>query len=117
MARSVQQIFQIAAQRGFNERLQRVTGSYRFDIEGDKSYRVEVDHGRITVRQDEGPADCVIGCTSDDFSRFADGEQNMLTAFMQGRVRIDGDLALAKMLYGILPGPKDQQPAAEGARP
>jgi putative sterol carrier protein len=107
MESAVRDVLNRAAARGFDERLEDVKGSYRFDIDGVGSFRIEVDHGRLAIREDKSrsPADCVIGCSEQDFLKFATGEQNMLTAYMQGRVQVEGDLALAKLLEGILPGP------------
>ncbi|HEY3358115.1 MAG TPA: SCP2 sterol-binding domain-containing protein [Polyangia bacterium] len=115
MGRSVQEIIENVKRREFDPRVRHLAASYRFDIEGTGTYRVEVDHGRFTVREDGSPADCVVKCSAEDFVRIAEGEQNMLTAVMQGRVQMEGDLALAKLLHGLLPAPKHEQPQ-EGAR-
>jgi putative sterol carrier protein len=104
MARSLEQVIADAKAKEFDERVKHIQGSYRFDVEGVGSQRLEVDHGRLSIREDAGPADCVIACSAEDLVRIVDGEQNMLTAYMQGRVRIDGDLALAKIFHGMLPG-------------
>jgi putative sterol carrier protein len=114
MGRSVQQIFRDLAEKGFDARVRHIAASYRFDIESAGSFRVEIDHGKLSARQDTHPADCVVACSAEDFVRIADGAQNMLTAYMQGRVRIDGDIALAKLLHGLLPPPPPRTP---GARP
>jgi putative sterol carrier protein len=103
MARSLRQIIQDAKASSFDARFKNIEGSYRFDIEGVGSFRLEVHDGRLSLREDAAPADCVIASSVEDFVRIAEGQQNMLTAFMQGRVRIEGDLALAKVLHGILP--------------
>ena len=115
MARSVQKIIEDLKRRGFDARVQHVKASYRFDVEGAGTYRLEVDHGKLTVREGAGAAQCAIACSAEDFVRMAEGEGNMLTAYMQGRVRIEGDLALAKLLHGLLPSPRRDQPQ-EGAR-
>lgn len=101
--------------RDFDPGLARITGTYRFDIQGVGVWRVRVDRGRVVVHEGTGDADCIVRCSPDDFVRLARGEQNLVTAFMQGRVEIEGDLALAQALHGILPSPR---PAAqEEARP
>jgi putative sterol carrier protein len=103
---SVRGVLARAAARGFDERLADVEGSYRFDVDGAGSFRVEVDHGKITVREDRGrsAADCVVACSEQDFLEIAGGERDLLTAFMQARVRIEGDWMLAVVLWRILPG-------------
>ena len=41
MARTIQQIIQNAKAKQFDERVKNIKGSYRFDIEGAGSYRLE----------------------------------------------------------------------------
>ncbi len=115
MERTIAQIFGDLAQRGCDARLRDVLVSYRFDVEGVGSWRVVCDHGKLAVLEDAAPADCVIVCDAEDFVRIARGAQNLLTAYMQGRVRIEGDLALAKLLHGLLPPPPVGP--SEGPRP
>jgi putative sterol carrier protein len=107
MSTSVRDVLARAAARGFDERLADVEGSFRFDVDGVGSFRVEVDHGSITSRDDPGrsSADAVLASSEQDFLKIASGEQNLLTAYMQGRVRFEGDLALAVELWRFLPGP------------
>ena len=113
MASSLQQIIREAKALTFDARLKNVDGSYRFDIEGVGSYRLEVHDGRLSFDEGAGPADCMIASSAEDFVQIAAGHRNMLTAYMQGRVRIEGDLALAKLLHGILPA----VPEGQGAHP
>jgi len=83
-------------------RLQSMSGSYRFDVEGVGSWRFEVREGIATITESTAPADCVLRCDEADFVRIAQGQQNLLTAFLQGRVQMDGDYALAQRLYGFI---------------
>ncbi|HEY3447591.1 MAG TPA: SCP2 sterol-binding domain-containing protein [Myxococcales bacterium] len=115
MARSFEEIIAEAKAKHFDERAKTIRGNYRFDVEGQGSYRIEVDRGRIAVREDSGPADCVIALGAEDFVRVIEGEQNMITAYMQGRLRIDGSLGLAKAFHGAIGIPRAQQP--QGVRP
>jgi putative sterol carrier protein len=103
MAHSIQQIIDETKAERFDERLVDFEGSYRFDIEGVGSYLVEVDHGRVAARPSSDPADCVITASPDDFVRIMEGEQNLLTAFLQGRVGFQGDLAVAMVVHRLLP--------------
>src|SRR4051794_8663787 len=79
----------------FAPRLQRVQGSYLFDVAGAGTWRIDVDHGKVTFREGVSTADCIVRAEAGDFCRIARGEQNLITAFMQGRVMIEGDPALA----------------------
>jgi putative sterol carrier protein len=82
--------------------LKGITGTYRFDVEGQRSVRVEVRDGTFTVAEDTAPADCVIRVDESDIARIASGEQNLVTAFLQGRARIEGDFVLAQKFHGLM---------------
>jgi putative sterol carrier protein len=97
----------------FTERLSRVSGSYLFDVEDVGAWRIAVDHGKLTVEDGGTDADCIIHCNADYFARLASGKQNLVTAMMQGQVEIEGDLALAQKLSGILPSPHGSNPRGE----
>jgi putative sterol carrier protein len=94
--------------RGEDQRLQGIKGSYRFDIEGVGSWRMEVRDERVAITESTAPADCVIRCEEADFVRIARGEQNLLTAALQGRVQVEGDYALAQRLHGFVRGSREQ---------
>lgn len=89
-------------------RLQGISGSFRFDVEGVGSWRMEVRDGIVAITESTAAADCVIRCDEADFVRIAQGEQNLLTASMQGRVEIEGDFALAQRLHGFIRGPRER---------
>src|SRR5262245_33537618 len=95
--------FEDAAARGTRDpMLRHASGSCRFDIEGVGSWLVHADHGALTVARSEHtmPADSTVSASKDDFLRMAHGERNPRTAFMQGRVKLAGNLALAdRFLY------------------
>lgn len=85
-----------------DQSLQGISGSYRFDIDGVGTWRIDVRDGIATITESTAAADCVIRCEEADFVRIAHGQQNLLTAFLQGRVQIDGDYALAQRLHGFI---------------
>ena len=49
-------------------------------------------------------ADCTIRCDEADFIDIVEGRRNLITATMQGRVEISGDLALAQKFHGLISG-------------
>jgi putative sterol carrier protein len=83
-------------------RLAGLTASYRFDIDGAGSWRVDVVDGVATVRQGGDGGDCVIRMKDDVFGRLRRGEQNAMTGFMTGKIKVDGDMALALRLKELL---------------
>jgi putative sterol carrier protein len=82
--------------------LQGISGSYRFDVEGIGSWRLEVRDGVAAITESTAPADCVVRCDEADLVRIARGQQNLLTAVLQGRVQVEGDFALAQRLHGFV---------------
>jgi putative sterol carrier protein len=87
----------------FDPRLKSVSGSYRFDVDEVGSWKIDVDHGRIEVHETSERADCVVRASADDFGRIMSGAQNLITAWMQGLVELEGDASLAQKLHGIIP--------------
>ena len=77
-------------------------GSYKFDVAGQGVWNATVNDGVAEVHEGDVPTDSVIRCDNDDFVRIATGEQNLLTAWMQGRVEAQGDLALLQHFLGFL---------------
>ncbi|MBE7184377.1 MAG: SCP2 sterol-binding domain-containing protein [Methylobacterium mesophilicum] len=51
-----------------------------------------------TARVGDGDADCTITVSKDDFADIVSGELNPTTAFMTGKMKIDGDMGAAMAL-------------------
>ncbi len=77
--------------------LQVVTGTPR----GDVRYLTVIDEGRtVEQRAGDGDADVIITTTYDDAVAIHRGELDINAAFMQGRVKVAGDMA---KLLDLLP--------------
>ena len=55
-----------------------------------------------TVTEDDGAADTTIKITWDDWQVMADGQLDGMTAFMTGKLKIEGDMSNAMQLQGVL---------------
>lgn len=55
-----------------------------------------------SVTNDDKPADCVIAMTWDDFIALSEGRLDPMMAFMQGKMKIQGDMMLAQRLAPLL---------------
>jgi putative sterol carrier protein len=105
---SAQQFFADLGSRPDSSRAANLTASYRFDIEGAGSWRVDVDDGAATVTDtdtdtgSQAPADCVIATDEQTFLGVVNGEQNPMGAFMTGKIRVDGDMGLALRLKDLV---------------
>lgn len=83
------------------ERARSLDASYRFDIEGEGSWRLEADGEKAVVTESDAPADCVIRTGENTFLRIIRGEQSPMGAYMTGKVRVEGDLSLALRLRDV----------------
>jgi putative sterol carrier protein len=89
-----EKLHQIAAD-GPQPELRGAAGTCRFDVEGGESRWIRVEDGAVTVLEAPVDADCTLSSSSDDWERMASGEQNPLTTWLRGDLRIAGDPQLA----------------------
>ncbi|WP_309601696.1 SCP2 sterol-binding domain-containing protein [Sphingomonas sp.] len=55
-----------------------------------------------TVSEDDGAADTTIKIAWDDWQAMADGQLDGMTAFMTGKLKVEGDMSNAMQLQGVL---------------
>jgi putative sterol carrier protein len=102
MAETAQEIFNLHRKHWHEPVLRGVHGTYLFDIEKVGCWFVAVDDGAINVEETKRDADCTISCDEPDFVDIVEGRRQLITAHMQGRIRINGDMALAQKFHGLL---------------
>ena len=78
-------------------------------VEGKK---VKIDYGEQgvimlngvdnQVTEDDGDADTTIKVAWDDWQAMADGQLDGMTAFMTGKLKVEGDMSNAMQLQGVL---------------
>ena len=61
---------------------------------------IHIDGGSVT--NDDKPADCTIAMSKDDFEKLAAGTLDPTMAFMQGKLKINGDMSVAMKLQPLL---------------
>jgi putative sterol carrier protein len=98
MAQTAQEFFDGLESRLDPAKLAGQAASYRFDIEGAGSWRVDVVDGRASVSEGGEGGDCVIRMRSETFAKLLRGEQSPVTGFMTGKIKVDGDLSHALRL-------------------
>jgi putative sterol carrier protein len=95
--------FEGLAARADAGKLAGLNQSYRFEIEGEGVWNVRIHAGTVVVVED-GPAngaDATIRTSGEVFERIVSGQQNPTTAYMSGKVKIDGDLGAVMKLQRL----------------
>lgn len=73
-------------------------GSAKFDIEGEGAIIIDSDGARAS----DDEADVTLSADTETFKAILDGELNPTTAFMTGKLTVDGDMGQAMKLSGVL---------------
>lgn len=75
--------------------------SYLFDIEGAGMWKVDVSDGNVSVSEGEADAEVTIRASEETFQAIASGEQNPTTAYMTGKLKVEGDMGAALKLQKL----------------
>jgi putative sterol carrier protein len=63
---------------------------------------VMLDGNANQVTEEDGPANTVIKVSWEDWQAMSDGQLDGMTAFMQGKLKVEGDMSNAMQLQGVL---------------
>lgn len=78
-----------------------MTNSYVFEIDGAGTWRVDVEDGKVSVKEGNGDADATIAASEDTFEQIASGDLNATTAYMTGKLKVRGDMGAAMKLQKL----------------
>ncbi len=67
----------------------------------DGAIRIDGTGENNTITNDDTDADCTVNVTSENFERLLTGDLNPMTAFMTGKIKIDGDMGVAMKLQNL----------------
>jgi hypothetical protein len=76
--------------------------TYRLEVSGLGSWRLEVRDGKASISEGDGDADLTVSMSLTDYLHIARGQQNAQTALLQRRIRAHGDLSYLARLTRIL---------------
>ena len=63
---------------------------------------VMLDGAASQVSEEDGAADTTIRVSWDDWQQMASGQLDGMTAFMMGKLKVEGDMSNAMQLQGVL---------------
>jgi len=69
---------------------------------GDEQGTIMMDGAASQVSEDGGEADTTIKVGWDDWQQLAAGQLDGMTAFMMGKLKVEGDMSNAMQLQGVL---------------
>lgn len=103
-ATSIEEIFN-NIDEGFNpDKAEGVDAIFQFNLTGDNGgqYWIQVKNKEAVVHQGEHDAPTMtVTSTADDYIALANGDLNAMTAFMQGKIKVKGDMGLAMKLQSM----------------
>jgi arylformamidase len=99
---TAREVFQQHRVQEYEPLLRGVTGTYLFEIEGVGYWFLSVRDGAIRIEEVQHHADCTITCNEPDFIDIIDGRRSLITAVMQGRIKLRGDITLAQKFHGLV---------------
>ena len=73
----------------------------KIDFGGDEGV-VMLDGAAQQVTEEDGAADTTIRVVWDDWQQLAAGQLDGMTAFMMGKLKVEGDMSNAMQLQGVL---------------
>ena len=63
---------------------------------------VLLDGASQSISEEDGAADTTIRVSWDDWQQMASGQLDGMTAFMMGKLKVEGDMSNAMQLQGVL---------------
>jgi putative sterol carrier protein len=102
MAESSREFFDtLEARAAASNKAAGMTAKYLFDVTGSGKWVVDVQDGKVAVREGEEPADTTITTSEETFVKLVNGDQNPLTALMTGKMKVGGDKGKARKLQQL----------------
>jgi putative sterol carrier protein len=101
---SVQEIFENLEEGFQSDKAEGVDAIFQFDLTGDNGgkYWVKVQNKQPEVHEGQhADPTMTLTATADDYMAIVNGELAPVSAFMQGRVKVKGDMGLALKLQAM----------------
>ncbi len=79
-----------------------LNATVKFDLGDDGVIFVDAATIPSSVTNEDKEADCTVRMTMADFESIVSGDLDAMTAFMMGRLKVDGDMGIAMKLREVL---------------
>jgi putative sterol carrier protein len=101
VADGVREFFETLPARVDPGRTAGMTSSYVFEIEDAGTWTVRVEDGEVSVSEGAADADVTIRGSQETFEKIVRGTQNPMTAYMTGKIKVNGDMGAALKLQKL----------------
>lgn len=104
MAESVAEIFQLMPERVNKDKIQGMDKTFQFNITGDSGgeWNAKIADGACVVSEGTAEnANITITASAEDWMNIVSGKLNGQTAFLTGKLKIQGDMTLAMKLQSV----------------
>ena len=89
-----------AAVEKLSEKIDSFDSTAKFVITGEGA--IMIDEGGVRPAEDGEEADVTLTASRETFEGIMDGSVNPTTAFMTGKLKVEGDMSNAMQLQGVL---------------
>ena len=98
---TVQEFFDALPSKADPAKTAGMNNTYVFDIADVGAWTVTVADGTVSVAEGAHDADCTLSASEETLMKIARGEANPTTAYMTGKLKIEGDMGAALKLQKL----------------
>ena len=98
---TAQEFFASLPERVDASKIAGMQNTFVFDFQDVGQWTVSVDDGTVSVTEGVSEADCTISASEETLVKIAKGDANPTTAYMTGKLKIQGDMGAALKLQKL----------------